>query len=215
MSEFQRKSFLFLITSLKISLSDGSDVNEMAHLIRQLLKVGASSMCASELGRFVPANNVLQCGRDHEVLLFQTEFFALEEVIVRIQHSRDVLSQVTVQHSLDIIAGVEAVQIEVDRRSCRPQSHGVHNVVLETRDRVVVGHGKDNLGVHPLSFPVVVDDPTVEMDWKLAFRSRNLPRVAELQPIVGLFNLLRASDGLSEDSVLIPAIKKYDEFSGP
>ena len=49
----------------------------------------------------------LQSGCHHEVFLLQTQLFAFEEVVVGVQHARDVLSQVAIQNRLNVIAVVD------------------------------------------------------------------------------------------------------------
>lgn len=49
----------------------------------------------------------LESGSYHEVFLFQTQFLAFEEVVIGIQHARNVLGGVTVQNGLDVITIVD------------------------------------------------------------------------------------------------------------
>lgn len=49
----------------------------------------------------------LKCGSAHEVLLLQAEFLPLEEVIVGVQDARDVLRDVSVDHSLDVVTIID------------------------------------------------------------------------------------------------------------
>lgn len=53
----------------------------------------------------------LKSSSDHEVLLFQTKFFAFEEVIVRVQNTGDVFSRVTIQDGLDVITVIDYYKV--------------------------------------------------------------------------------------------------------
>lgn len=58
---------------------------------------------------FTPAckSLYLKSGGTHEVFLLQTELLALKEVIIGVQDLGDILSQVTVQHGLDVVSVVD------------------------------------------------------------------------------------------------------------
>lgn len=50
------------------------------HLFRQFAEVGASDLPGAELGDLETADDVLQGGRHHKVLLLQTELLAFKEL---------------------------------------------------------------------------------------------------------------------------------------
>lgn len=62
---------------------------------------------AAELGGLESPNDVLQSRSAHEVFLLEAQLLALEEVIVGVQHSGDVLREVAVQHGLDVVAVID------------------------------------------------------------------------------------------------------------
>lgn len=57
------------------------------NFVREGIEVRTMMLPGSELTRLVTTNDVLKCCRAHEVLLLQTQFLALEEVVVWIQYS--------------------------------------------------------------------------------------------------------------------------------
>lgn len=73
------------------------------NLVGEVGEVSANGLAGSEFGRLVATNDVLECSGAHEVFLLQTELLALKEVIVGVQDTSNVLSKITVQHSLDVV----------------------------------------------------------------------------------------------------------------
>lgn len=43
----------------------------------------------------------------HEIFLLQTQFFTLKEVVIGVEHSGDVLSQITVQYGLNVVTIID------------------------------------------------------------------------------------------------------------
>lgn len=77
------------------------------HLLREQVEVRADAVSGAEFRRFEAADDVLEgCGA-HEVFLLQAELLALEEVVVGVEHSGDVLGQVAVEYGLDVVAVVD------------------------------------------------------------------------------------------------------------
>lgn len=71
------------------------------------LKRGPDGLAATELGRLEAPDDILKCGGAHEVFLLEPELSSLEEVIVGVQNTRDVLGVVAVENGLDVIAIVD------------------------------------------------------------------------------------------------------------
>ncbi len=57
----------------------------------------------------------LESGGHHEVFLFQTQLFALEEVVVGVEDLGDVLGHVAVEHGLDVVAVVDCRRRRVEQ----------------------------------------------------------------------------------------------------
>lgn len=77
------------------------------HLLGEGVEVGPVMIARAELARLVTTNNILQCRSDHEVLLLESKLLALEEIVVRVENPTDVLGQVAVEHSLNVITVVD------------------------------------------------------------------------------------------------------------
>lgn len=91
------------------------------YLVRESIKGGTDSILGAKFGCLEPPDDVLKGGCHHEVLLLQTQLLALKEVVIGIQHTRNVLSKVTVKHSLDVFSIVD----------CKEKSKGcVHLRIL-------------------------------------------------------------------------------------
>ena len=62
--------------------------------------LSANSIATAKFGALVPTDNVLQRGTDDKVLLLQAQFFALEEIVVWVQHLCDVFGDVAIENGL-------------------------------------------------------------------------------------------------------------------
>lgn len=99
-------------------------------------------------------------------------------VVIGVQDTRDILSQVAVQNSLDVATNVDwrtevgtgsgfgqawlgrgclllaaeltVLEVEVIGGLGRPQAHGVNDVVAVARHRCVIWHGQHHLQGHPV-----------------------------------------------------------------
>ena len=164
----------------------------------------------------------MQSCRTEEILLLQSQLLPLEHVVVGVENTGDVLRDVPVEDGLDVVSGVEDLQVEAVRTLGRPESERVADVVLVAGDGVVVGDGQHHLAVDPL--PPALRCPhhlPVEVDRDGVLRPLPLPGVAVDQPVVRLLTLNRncqddtagltshshllvVDDLLSEDPVLVP-----------
>ena len=82
------------------------------HLLWELLEACAHHVARTELATFKPAHDVLQCGRHQEVLLLKPQLLALEEVVIWVEHTRNIFSEISVTYCLNIITAVEVVEVE-------------------------------------------------------------------------------------------------------
>jgi len=80
-------------------------------------------------------------------------------------------------------------KVEVAGRLCRPQPHGVNNIVSVARYRCVVWQSQHNLRVHPFNAIGVMLGPAIEVNGSHVLRTGLLPGVAIAQPIISLLNL--------------------------
>ena len=152
----------------------------------------------------VAADDVLQRGADEEVFLAQPQLAALVAGIVRVEHARDVLGLVLAGHGLHVVALREQRQVQALGGVGVPQSHGVDGLGAVARDDHVVGLGLDLLGLVPDGALLgVMFDPAAELDRIGHLPARELPRVAQLEPVVGLLDLIAVVDRLGEHAVVV------------
>ena len=71
-------------------------------LLGHSAEVSPGDLLRTKLGMFEPPDHIAESGSTEEVFLLQAEFFSFKEVVVRIQHARDVLGEVPVHHRLKI-----------------------------------------------------------------------------------------------------------------
>ena len=61
----------------------------------------------AKFGGLEASDDVLQGGGHQEVLLLQAQFLALEEVVVGVEHSGDVLGIVPVNDSINVVTSID------------------------------------------------------------------------------------------------------------
>ena len=76
-------------------------------LVGEGIEISSVMLPRAEFARLVTADDVLQRGRDHEVLLLQTQLLTLEEVIVGVEYPGNVLREVPIDHSLNVVSVVD------------------------------------------------------------------------------------------------------------
>jgi hypothetical protein len=85
---------------------------------------------------FIPAQDVSQRGRTEKVLLFQSQLFTLIGLVVRVQHTGDVLGGLSLLDGLKVVTFVKMVEVELVVRTRSPQSQIIGVV------SVIAGHGR-------------------------------------------------------------------------
>ena len=154
------------------------------------MKLGPGDFCGSKLAVLEAPDHVMQRGGAEEIFLLQPELLALEHVVIRVEDPGDVLRQVTVQHRLDVVPGVEHLQVEALGALGGPEPQGVDHIVSEPGDGVVVREGQHHLRVDPLAAALGgEDDLAVEVDRHGELGSALFPGVAVPQPVVRLLKL--------------------------
>ena len=111
-------------------------------------------------------------------------------------------------NGLDIVAVIEIIEIEFIGGFGRPEPQVVDRVVEVARNRRVVRHGQDILGVGPDIVKIAVFIPillhmAVKLHRKGKLRTPDFPGVSEAQPVVGLFHLVTVGNALIEYSVFV------------
>ena len=154
------------------------------------------------------AQHVLQRGADEEVLLLEPQLLALQGFVVGVEDFGDVLQHRLAVDRAEVVAVVEAVEVEGFRRLGAPQPQGVGGVAAVAQDGRVVGNGVDHAIRHPAHMLAadavgVALGVAAQRHLHRPLRAHQLPGVGVAQPAVGLFHLPAVDDLLLEDAVLI------------
>ena len=174
----------------------------------QLYFVELSKLSEIFMMLFIPAQDVSQRGRTEKVLLFQSQLFTLIGLVVRVQHTGDVLGGLSLLDGLKVVTFVEVVEVELVVRTRSPQSQIIGVV------SVIAGHGRIvSLRDHKLApDPLSAFDPghisrlgsvSVEPNRVDHVGSFYLPWVALLKPVVWNFDLLAIFYHLLKNAVVV------------
>jgi len=139
--------------------------------------------------RDVVVHHLLQRRRHEEVLLADTQHFALVGGVVRVQHAREVVDGLALQDRVGETLGIERVVVEFLHRGRIPQAQRTHVVGPVARDRHVVGDRPD---VH-----------VVEFHDALLRAAADDERVEALLPRIRVLLLEPVSDFLAEQAVAV------------
>ena len=152
------------------------------------------------------AQDVGERAAREEVLLPEAQLLAGHRVVVRVEHLREVLGEHLRLDRLHVGALVEVREVELVHRLRAPQAKRVHGVGVAD-DREVVGDSLHLLRAlpHPLGPAAFLHvlHAAAELDGLRVLGTRELPRVAVLEPVVRLLDLLAVHDALAEDAVVV------------
>src|SRR5581483_12166870 len=99
------------------------------------------------------------------------------------------------------------IEIEVFGGLGGPQAQGVDGLAAIADDRKVVRHTEDGLCLNPVPLTAVGPrtgfDTTFEFDRKRELGMRDFPGIAELEPFIGLFDLVSVKNPLVKDAEVI------------
>ena len=168
----------------------------VVHLDRNLLgelgPVGVTALLE-------PSEDVLHGRRAEHVLLGEAERLALAGGVAGVEHRAERGREVGLPHGLVVVARVEGGEVELlGRHLGVPQAEGDGVLGLVAGDGGVVSDGADVRTRDPLP----VHDFSVEADGVLRL-PLHLPRVTDLEPVVGVLLLDAVLDGLLEQAVLV------------
>ena len=141
-----------------------------------------------------------------EIFLKQTKLFAGMGVFRRVKNLGDRFGPVLFLDSTDVVALVEDIEPEALRCFRLPEAQRVHIVDPVADNRNVVRHALNHLPVDPHrlgSRHANIFELPVGEHWDSVFRTHDLPRVAELQPVVGPLGLPAICEILTEHPMLI------------
>mmetsp|Transcript_40127 Transcript_40127/g.103876 ORF Transcript_40127/g.103876 Transcript_40127/m.103876 type:complete len:708 (-) Transcript_40127:720-2843(-) len=191
-------------------------INEQPHQLRHADgRVGVVQLEGHQLTKVVPAvvrllvaaHHILDGGRGEEVLLLQSQLLALVRAVIGVQHAGQRLGALLGQDSLDVVTGVEGLQVKLARRLGGPEAQIDGVVGGKAGDGVVIRDGRDGFAGVPLEDLAAVlvahADVAVVLDVVGDLRALDLPRVAEVEPVVRLLVLEAVLDGLPEHAVLV------------
>lgn len=122
------------------------------------------------LGLLEAAHNIIQRGRHPEVLLLQSQFFTLVQVVVGIQHGANGLGSLLVCDCAFVVAIVEFREIKLaSRRLARPEPQVVCCWGRVARNRHIVGNSINDVTTLPDAdgltvLPGVLTDLAIELD---------------------------------------------------
>src|SRR4029450_6850748 len=155
-----------------------------------------------------PREDILQRGADEEILLLETQLAPRGCAVMRIEHAGQAFPLDLAADGAEMVALVEAAQIEFARRACRPQPQGVHGVRAKARHRHIECGRQHLAGIEPAVTDSAMlvglgNDSAIEADGIAEIRPRELPRGAIVQPDIGFLMLPAALDSLREHAELI------------
>ena len=142
---------------------------------------------------------------EQEILLFQTQLFALDRLVVGVENLGDVLRE---NLSLDrpvVVAHVEIFKFKGLHSFSLPQPKQIAGVYAIPKDRGVVGNALHSPVRNP-SNPVaaliilIVFGAPPQTHQKGDFRANHFPWIAQSKPLVGAFHLPAVSNLLFEDA---------------
>ena len=154
------------------------------------------------------AQQILQGRGDEEIFLTQAQFLAGFGAVRRVEHPGNTFGPGDFRHGAQVVAGVEAFQVQIFHGPGAPQAQRVDARPAPADHRRVVSNrangfrrGPDLLGLAGFvgdGFDAAAEADRVNDLWPF-----ELPRVAEIQPVFGLFLLPAVDDGLAEQAVFI------------
>ena len=156
----------------------------------------------------VGANHVLQRAGNEKILLFKPQAFALFRLIIRVKDLGEIGGGDIFLDSTVVITLVEYPEAKQARCLGLPQPQQAHCINAKTGDRCIVGHAFDDALRNPANLPAagvrcIHFRVTAQLDLEGILRPGNLPGVAQLQPVVGPFDLPAILQLLIEDAKLI------------
>ena len=167
---------------------------------------GRLLICAE--GVDMPAHQVLQRGGNKEIFLPQPQFLPRRGGVGRIQHLGDRLGPDLRRQRPGVVAVVERIQPQRIRRLGGPQAQRVDPAAAPADGGRVVGDRLDRLGRVPdmphrrLRHRHRLDR-AAEADRIAHLRPVEFPRIAQRQPVLGIFVLPAVLHHLAEQPVLI------------
>ena len=146
-------------------------------------------------------DDILHGGRAEHVLLGEAQRLTLAGAVAGVEHGAELLGEVGLLHGLLVVAGVERGEVELlGRHLGVPEAEGDAVLGLVAGDRRVV---RDSVDVGA-GDPLAVHNLTIEANL-VRGGALHLPRIAHLEPVVGVLHLLASLgvNGLLEETILV------------
>ena len=96
-----------------------------------------------------------QLSFDSEVQMDINKFLTSKIIVIGVENSGNIFSNISVNHGIQIITIIKEFQVEIHRWFSWPQSHGIDTIVIVSRNWVVIGHSQNPLVVNP-DFAILV-----------------------------------------------------------
>jgi len=158
--------------------------------------------------RLVPPDDILDGGRDKQVLLLESKLLSGVGGVVGVKDAGDVLGPLPGLEGVVVFSPVEGEEVELveGQRFPEAQADGVEGGVAG--DGRVVGARDDGLAVLPVAALDALGvgrpaDLAVKLDLVLHVHALDLPRVAVAEPVVRHLHLVAVLDQLLEDAVVV------------
>ena len=157
---------------------------------------------------FITGYGTLYTGRYEEILLFQTQLFTLDMVVVRIENFYQVSCKIFLLNGFSVITFVKGIQLKTFHRLSIPNHQRVYHIVVVSNDRHIIRNSQYGLIIFLNEFcPSVLSRLslyiTTEFDFKRMLRSAQLKRITVFQPVIRYFHLITVFDLLFEHTVTI------------
>ena len=154
------------------------------------------------------ADHVPQRAGHQEVLLPKPQHLAQPRLVVRVEDLGDGLGEDLLVHGAVVVAGVEGIEVERLDGLRLPQPQQVRGVDAVAEDRGVIGdalHHSLRHPAHPVAAVLVgvrLGAPA-ELHFEGDLGPRDLPWIAQPQPLVGALDLPAVANLLVEDAELV------------
>ena len=157
---------------------------------------------------FITGYSTLYTGRYEEVLLFQTQLFTLNMVVVRIQYLNQISGKIFLLNGFSVITFVKRIQLKALHWLSIPDHQSVYHIVIVSNDRHVIWNSQYRLVIFLNEFCTSVLSRlclyiTAKFDFKRMLRSAQFKRIAVFQPVIRYLYLITVLDFLFEHTVTV------------
>jgi len=158
--------------------------------------------------QLVQMQHVLERAGNEKILLFQPQLLTLDGFIVGVEHFRDVFREDLLVYGPIIVAYIEGLEFEGFNGFRLPKPQQVTGVHPVSQDGSVVGdpfHRPVRKPANLVAAPIILirfgSPPKAHLVENL--RTCNLPGVAQVKPLVGMFHLPPIANFLVEDAEFV------------